>query len=163
MRRFRTFVAFVSVALLLILIFCGDSEACWRRRLRPMCRSGCGVPPCRVSGCARGIPPWVTILDSTDPTACKKAGKVCWCCAPGDGPTSTGCSTCEQCIPSNQNPTITCPKCEIRTPYDHLLFAMVCDGRTGRLRFAYPWEVVPGVVGYYRLKFLGMPCWATTP
>jgi hypothetical protein len=155
----RTFNPAVgTLVVLVLLVFCADSEA------GRFCRQRCGNSCC-------GIPCWVRWHDVNDrATACiSMPGYDCYCCPSGGGPaincnfSTNGCETNTICCVLHGSGFVPncggyggrgcaclgCSTCHVR------LYAMVCDPCFHVLRFALPWEC-PLVYG--PLRMLGSHC-----
>ena len=136
------------LALLFIMIFCPDSEACWRSRHHRHCRSRCyaecgpefcgqsfyGVSPYMAKSCPAGYT-WANCINGV------------W--------TSVSFTQPGYCI--NTQTLLGKPCYQIQRPYyaedRGLRFRMVCEG--GVFRVARPLECPDG---YFPWSFRGEPC-----
>jgi hypothetical protein len=144
----KPIVRVVVAALLCSSLWVVDLEAGWRARHCQRCNISCGTPCCAESG----TPYWAErVVNCT--------GLTCWCCMNGEWVVCAG--PCDACTSSpSQPPSASCGGfggcasdcCDGRLT---LLFRMICDCRTHRLRFALPCEQS---AEWYRLRWLGAPC-----
>jgi hypothetical protein len=152
-RTFRP--ALGALVVLLLLVFCADTEA-GRHCRQQRCGNTCCAIPC-----------WVRWIEHCGyATACPD-GYNCYCCSGANviscNAGSLGCdpnTLC--CVRQSSNFKPNCGTyggrgyaCQEFTTCCTRLYAMVCDPCCHVLRFALPWEI-PDVYG--PLHMLGSPC-----
>jgi hypothetical protein len=145
------------LVVLLLLVFCADSEAGRRCRRQRCGNNGCAIP-CWVR--------WI-VVNPCDYAGVCPPGYDCWCCS-GVNPINcnTGSSGCDAgtliCVRQGSNIKPNCGKYDGRGYASQgcatgcvRLYAMVCDSCCHVLRFALPWETPDA---YAPLRMLGSEC-----
>lgn len=135
-----------------LVLLADDVQACKCCKLPATCSSAC-------------CPATVHFVAERKPT--------CWCCdhdngkwvecvppncdvTTSGGTPSADCSASHHFLTSRKNQCSSCNQCKT-SHGKHLMFPMVCDKRTCKLRLALPWEINCDTERY-RLCWLGTHC-----
>jgi hypothetical protein len=157
MRRSRVVLSGAVGLMLAQLVFCSDSEACWRGRRQQMCSPCAPVPPCASPMTL--IPHWARWIPRNVPHC--PPGYSCKCCSGGVLINCDGGANCDEgsmmCV--KDGVSVSCAQYHgswVSDPFGgSVLWAMNCDCTFHVLRFSLPWEVPDG---YFPLRYLGREC-----